>query len=295
MTDLSRVEQMEQRIKAASPQPWCLDPDPRIDGADQVVDNSPRRLTVCFMSTPIEDRRADARLIASAPTDLAWCCETIRRLTVERDEANNGYEDFRRWVQDELQTLKSDAPTWQAALDDRIAYYKRCESQLAEAVQAREKAEGFIADEGYRRCDIPACNCGSWHGGHAADRLREISDTLADAGIPGGTTIHGGVLILRERAEASEAAREADRRKLEAGLDDDDTSGMAFGAVVAVATVLDCRRLADLTDAQRAHEYSEGPWCWILSDIYPLTPPQPAKGSQGLWEWNDFPTSRSEG
>lgn len=39
----------------------------------------------------------------------------------------------------------------------------------------------------------------------AERRLRDISDALAESGIPGGTTIHGGVLILRERAERAEA------------------------------------------------------------------------------------------
>lgn len=42
----------------------------------------------------------------------------------------------------------------------------------------------------------------------AHDRLRELSALLADAGIPGGTTLYGGVLILRERAEKAEAALE---------------------------------------------------------------------------------------
>jgi len=26
-------------------------------------------------------------------------------------------------------------------------------------------AKQFIESKGYRRCDIPSCNCGSWHGG----------------------------------------------------------------------------------------------------------------------------------
>ena len=26
-----------------------------------------------------------------------------------------------------------------------------------------EKAEAFLEREGYRSCDTPACNCGSWH------------------------------------------------------------------------------------------------------------------------------------
>lgn len=36
---------------------------------------------------------------------------------------------------------------------------------------------------GYRRCDIAACNCNGWHGGHCAQRLTEIGDALVDAGI----------------------------------------------------------------------------------------------------------------
>lgn len=39
-----------------------------------------------------------------------------------------------------------------------------------------------------------------------AERRREISDLLADAGVPGGTTLYGGVLMLRERAEKAEAS-----------------------------------------------------------------------------------------
>jgi len=38
----------------------------------------------------------------------------------------------------------------------------------------RYKLTEFIHSRGYRRCDIAACNCGSWHGGHAEDRLSEI-------------------------------------------------------------------------------------------------------------------------
>jgi len=43
-----------------------------------------------------------------------------------------------------------------------------------------ECLNGQLRREGYRRCDIAACNCGEWHGGHAADRLRELSDELCD-------------------------------------------------------------------------------------------------------------------
>lgn len=54
----------------------------------------------------------------------------------------------------------------------------------------------------------------------AEGRLREISDLLEDAGVPGGTTLYGGVLMLRERAERAEAAVVAERAKGESLLAD---------------------------------------------------------------------------
>ena len=30
-------------------------------------------------------------------------------------------------------------------------------------IERAYKAESFIRELGYRRCDIAACNCGSWH------------------------------------------------------------------------------------------------------------------------------------
>jgi hypothetical protein len=58
------------------------------------------------------------------------------------------------------------------------------------------KAEDFIRREGYSRCDIPACNCGSWHGGHMKRRFDEIHDAMKEADI----SINGKTLIgaLRE-------------------------------------------------------------------------------------------------
>lgn len=50
-----------------------------------------------------------------------------------------------------------------------------------------DKAEEFIGFRGYRRCDMPACNCGSWHGGHAEMRMNEIADYIAGCGMWKGT------------------------------------------------------------------------------------------------------------
>jgi len=59
----------------------------------------------------------------------------------------------------------------------------------------------FILGAGYRRCDIPACNCHSWHGGHANERLRELSEELDTQGV----TILEAVRKLKQRVEDLEA------------------------------------------------------------------------------------------
>ncbi len=73
-------------------------------------------------------------------------------------------------------------------------------------------ALGFIEMQGYRRCDIPACNCPYWHGGNADERLRELSDELGD--LTQGTTILGAVQALREKLQQAEAARHAAEKEL---------------------------------------------------------------------------------
>jgi hypothetical protein len=82
------------------------------------------------------------------------------------------------------------------ALPDRVRYYihdieTRCDPSgdvqtIASLTEQRDglllaladarRAEEFIAREGYRRCDAAECNCGEWHGGHAARRLREVME-----------------------------------------------------------------------------------------------------------------------
>jgi hypothetical protein len=45
------------------------------------------------------------------------------------------------------------------------------------------EAEHVLQSSGFRRCDIPACNCGSWHQvGGFAERFREIREAVEEAG-----------------------------------------------------------------------------------------------------------------
>lgn len=51
--------------------------------------------------------------------------------------------------------------------------------------ETKEDLEDVLFRNGFRRCFITACNCGSWHyqGGYK-QRLEEVSDILQEAGHP---------------------------------------------------------------------------------------------------------------
>lgn len=66
---------------------------------------------------------------------------------------------------------------------------------------------------------------------------------------------------------------------------------MAFGAVVAVAKLIDCVKFVDIEvgDYNKKypwlydHQHASGPWCWILDAVAPVGP-WPWRGAQGLFE-----------
>jgi hypothetical protein len=71
----------------------------------------------------------------------------------------------------------------------------------ADLKQRLERAEWFIASQGYRRCDIAACNCPYWHGGHLRERFDEIQDVLLDADISlNGKTLLTAIKELVQQA-----------------------------------------------------------------------------------------------
>lgn len=65
-------------------------------------------------------------------------------------------------------------------------------------------AEWVLTNSGFRRCDIPACNCGSWHqvGGFKA-RFDEIKEVVEDAGY----STNGRTLLDAVKALAAKAVR----------------------------------------------------------------------------------------
>lgn len=65
----------------------------------------------------------------------------------------------------------------------------------------------------------------------------------------------------------------------------DDPERFTFGAVVAVAELVGCLRVEQLTGEWKTHVHANGPWCWMLSNVRRVTP-VPCRGAQGLWQFS---------
>lgn len=70
----------------------------------------------------------------------------------EVDALRERLEDYRREVERRDEYLRG--------ADDEILGLK---GQLAAFAVRLESAEGTLSRHGFRRCDLPACNCGWWH------------------------------------------------------------------------------------------------------------------------------------
>ena len=72
------------------------------------------------------------------------------------------------------------------------------------------------------------------------------------------------------------------------------------GCIIAVATLAACINIGSPKKWDRAfevtpgitiddilrHEHTEGPWCWVLTDVRKLETPVRCSGKQGLWEFD---------
>lgn len=97
-------------------------------------------------------------------------------------------------------------------LDAARAELAALRSGFDEAVAGARKRADFMDRRGYRRCDIPACNCGSWHGGNAEDRLREICDELGQD--MNGKIATEAIAALWQRAEDAVKVIAAERSEI---------------------------------------------------------------------------------
>tara|TARA_B100002049_G_scaffold158746_1_gene118671 strand:- start:355 stop:762 length:408 start_codon:yes stop_codon:yes gene_type:complete len=72
----------------------------------------------------------------------------------------------------------------------------------------------------------------------------------------------------------------------------DPVSEMTFGAVIAMARLVDVCHIDDVRRGRydekhpwlAAHEHTFGPYCWVLANVKRIEP-VPCRGALGLWNW----------
>ena len=85
----------------------------------------------------------------------------------------------------EIQSLDAEANKWATAYRQAKESAQETQSQLTAANARVERLEDRLLRSGFVRCDLPACNCGSWHQRYGLpERMAEIRATLTDAGHP---------------------------------------------------------------------------------------------------------------
>ena len=73
------------------------------------------------------------------------------------------------------------------------------------------------------------------------------------------------------------------------------SGNLPFGAIVCIAKLIDCVPAARVRASVSSTElnfgnYSDGRWVWILEVTEAFATPVPARGRQGLWEWDPLST-----
>lgn len=77
--------------------------------------------------------------------------------------------------------------------------------RLHDAIRERDDLRDVLLRNGFVQCDIPACNCGSWHHRYGLpERMQEIKDALAEAGhelsnANGNLTLNALKALISER------------------------------------------------------------------------------------------------
>ena len=88
-------------------------------------------------------------------------------------------------------------------------------------------------------------------------------------------TAHRGALAIHA-ARAPADADDLEQLGIGAGE-------LVYGAIVAVVNVTDCIAVDTLPPDLAGDPDAGGPWCWLLADARPVSPPVPCRGRLGLW------------
>lgn len=145
---------------------------------------------------PIDDDRADeeAKLAMNTNDRIAALEADLARVTKERDEA--------------LEQL-SIAKSFESALSGLHAGdIETLKAELCEARSECERLRDVLLRHGFVVCDMPACNCGSWHHRYGLpERMQEIRGALTEAGVLDNSTGNLPLNAIRKLVEQRDAAR----------------------------------------------------------------------------------------
>lgn len=74
---------------------------------------------------------------------------------------------------------------------------------------------------------------------------------------------------------------------------------LVFGAVLGTVEIVACLKFDDIDLGNvperfahlSQHIHCFGPWCWVLENVKRFSEPIPARGAQGIWEWEEAVTT----
>lgn len=130
--------------------------------------------------------------------DNARLAARVEELEAERDK--------QEYLKKRLSEARAKQPDWEQLWGETTEKLEAAEAALECLREEAAKRREFMDWRGYRRCDVAACNCNSWHGGHAEQRLHEAHEAVAEAGgSTNGVILTDAIINLGTRALAAEA------------------------------------------------------------------------------------------
>ena len=239
------------------------------------------------MTAPSDTPRTDAESYYVPPTDELHAIDGLTRVVPE---------DFARALERELTAALARAEKAEACRDElrrvteaigetAVNNTVTLEDAVRDLKVKAAVAEDALLRHGYRKsCGIPACNCGDqWnHGGHAVDRLREISEALHnDSPIDmQGKTLLNGVVEAIERLIADEAERDEAREALATlRAQNYETQSLLNGLEAELARLTTLRPVSEHDGKTRVivyhwTTYADGTAEWVPQFLHNLVPRQ---------------------